>query len=354
MLFALAFAACNPGGVTAEDAQAFVQQQATQVNPAGRVGLELIGKGQWVKGPQFDRECLMSKDLAFTDQGNTISPTYENQHFLTTATDKGWCVYMGQDIQVEVGTPTRNQDAWAVPLVYSLGTSTPWAECLRSDFRNRSVNVVADESGQLRVVDEDLRMFRGDCPQPMPKGEVRAASQAPKAKAPKTPSKQEAVAALKAFDEAIYSRDWQGALEHISCYNLLEEGVYGSCTPSDLLQVGPHPRGQERAGDGSPWTEYALSDLGDFKAVRAGKEGMVHVVVEHKRTRKLRSVSLEWTGSEWKVVGIIHRQGHDLTTVRFLNDLHNAEKWSIFQRRVAGEKIDEKGEVLPGFEEEEE
>jgi hypothetical protein len=340
--------ACNPGGIPAESAKSFVQEQALAVNPGGRVGLEFIGKAQWVKGPQFDRECLMSKDIAFTDSGNTVSPTYKQQQFLTTATDRGWCVYLGDNIQVDVGAPAVNGGGWVVPVVYSVSNPTPWAECLRTEFRNRTVSVYADENGEPKLKG-DLAFLAGDCPTPMPGGETRKSGQRPNAKAPKTPSKAQALEVLQAFDQALFERDWLGALDQISCYNLLEEGFYASCAPSDLLQVGPHPRGQERTGDGPPWTEYSLKALSDVQTVRSGKEGMVHVVLEHKRTKKLRSVSLEWTGQEWKVVGIIHKKGHDLSTVRFLNDLHDPAKATILERRIAGEKIDEKGEWLPGF-----
>ena len=50
-----------------------------------------------------------------------------------------------------------------------------------------------------------------------------------------------------------------------------------------------------------------------------------------------------------ELVGIIHKKGHDLSTVRFLNDLHEPAKAKILERRIAGEKIDDKGEWLPGF-----
>jgi hypothetical protein len=63
----------------------------------------------------------------------------------------------------------------------------------------------------------------------------------------------------------------------------------------------------------------------------------------HKRTKRDRSMSVEWVGGEWRIVGVVGAKGADLTSARFVYDLHKNDRRDIFLRRLNGEKIDEQG-----------
>lgn len=348
---------CGPS-VTAEQAADYVKEQAKAANPAGRTGLELVGRSRWVRGGMFDGQCLMDKDLAFVENpqatsGIKISPTWANQSYITAETDKGWCVYLGDGMEVEVGTPVAEGGGWKVPVTYSMNSASPWFQCITEAVRSRDVLVNWDPELNLSV-DKPLKFLEGDCPHPMPEGEVRPSKvKAPDAAAPKAPTKDEVLALMKAFDGKLAERDLAGALEYVSCYNAFAKDGYGSCAPSELIQVSAHDGGEH---PGMPWTEAVIKDFGDIgRIVKDPKlPGVYHVMTEHKRTKRPRSFAVQWTGKEWKLLGVIGAQGADLTSLRFFYDLHDAEKRDIFIRRLEGEEIDEKGNPLNPYAEEEE
>lgn len=356
--------ACGPG-LSAEDARLAVLNAATQANPPGRAGIELIGKSRWVEAPMFNRECVQQKNLAFADtpadradtRGGTqrISPTYQNQHWITDSTDMGWCVLMGEGVSVEAMDPAVNQESWMVPLKFTIDGASPWVECLEPNWLNRTVQVTGDEAG-LPVFDADLDVLPGDCAVPLPPGEERPTGSLPKHKPAKAPTKDQVLAAVKRFDDALYEHDWMGVLENTSCYNLVEDKKYGSCTASEFIQVGPHPRGEQRMGDGNPWTEFVIADLDDIVRISPDPKAktMFHVHLKHKRSGNPRSYAVEWADDTWKVVAVVAAPGADLTTARVIYDLHKGDKRDIFWQRMAGEEIDEDGNPLDPYAGEEE
>ena len=363
MLLLLA-TACGPG-LSADAARQAVLDAAIEANPSGRSGIELVGKSRWVAAPMFNRECVQQKNLAFADTPadrkdtragtQRISPTYNAQHWITTSTDMGWCVFIGENVQVEALEPSINQESWMVPVVYTVEKPSPWFECLESSWTNRTVQVSADEDGNP-VFEADLDVTPGACPTPMPAGEDRPTGSLPRHKPSRAPTKADVGDAVKRFDDALYDHDWLAVVDAVSCYNLVEEAKYGSCTPAEFVQMGPHPRGEDRMGDGIAWTENIIADLDDIWKITPDtkQKTMFHVHVKHKRSGKARSFAVEWADDEWKVVAVVGAYGADLTTARVFYDLHKADKRDIFWQRMAGEEIDEEGNPLDPYASDEE
>ncbi|MCB9765503.1 MAG: hypothetical protein H6739_37360 [Alphaproteobacteria bacterium] len=359
LLLSILLPACGPG-LTSEQAADAVQQAAAKANPGpGRFGMELLGKSRWVKGQMFEAECVQRKDLAFVDDPKKsetlrISPTWQSQRWITADTPGGWCVLLGEDLQVEVGPPSVEQDAWIVPVTYKFAKPSPWYECLNDRTIRTTVRVSKDEAGQP-AVDGELAFLPSACPHPMPPGEERAGKKdAPRKDAPKPPTREDVLKLMKAFDDDLWERDRVAALEHVACYNLYDDKKFGSCTPAELIQVGPHPRAEDRPGDGVAWTEGVIKDFDDIESIRKEPKipGMYHVTMTHKRSKRDRSFAVQWVGGEWKLVGVVGALGADLTSLRFLYDLHKSDKRDVFLRRLEGEEIDERGEKLDPYAEE--
>jgi hypothetical protein len=55
---------------------------------------------------------------------------------------------------------------------------------------------------------------------------------------------------------------------------------------------------------------------------------------------------VQWVDNQWKLLGIVSRQSAKLTVARILNDLHERDKRDIFRRRLAGEEIDDSGQLI--------
>lgn len=343
----LTLLACG-AGYTPEQAAEAARAAVVAANPTSRVGLELVGRSRWVKGDMFEAECLHSKDLAFSEdpEGRTqrISPTYVNQRFITADTERGWCVLLGDGLQVEVGTPAPDGQGLSVPVTFKLAQPTPWFECLKDEVKTRKIPVRPNAEGVLEAQGE-LALVPPGCPSPMPAGEERGASAQPQTKPPKAPTKDEVIALMTRFNDAIRQRDRISALGMVSCYNLYEEKKVGSCTPAELVQVGPHDRGAVVPGFGISWLETALVDFSDIGAIRADPKipTMFHVLAVNPRTKRERSFSVEWVDGAWRLVGVVGAMGADLTSLRFVYDLHKADRRDIFLRRLAGEAIDEQG-----------
>lgn len=359
-ILTLLLPACGPG-ISPEQATEAVMTAATQANPAGRMGVELLGRSRWVKGEMFDPTCLMSKDLAFVDDPKAISnirisPTWDNQAYLTGDTPMGWCALLGEGATVELSEPELVDDAYLVRASFSMAKPTPWFECLADKVKTRDIFVRVDENKQP-VLDGDLALPRGECPLPMPAGEERAGTTVRPTKAPpKSPGRQTALTLMKEFDQALWDKDRLAALELVSCHNpfAADKKYYGSCTPAELLQVGPHPRGEERLGDGNPWLEYTIADFDDIGRMQRDKRwsNRYHVLMTHKRSGRDRSFAMEWADGKWKLVGVVGALGADLTSLRFVYDLHRADKSAILDKRLEGEEIDEAGNPLDPLAEE--
>ena len=315
----------------------------------------------------FDPSCVANQNLAYPDdprdrpagKKNTqrITPTYENQRWITAATDTGWCVLMGEGLQATVSDPVVGQlddgsKAWMVPVSFSMSAPSPWWQCLDNDFTNRTVAVVTDEAGNAELRRSSAVFTESSCPHPMPGGEERKADARPRVKPKKTPSKKDVMALMEDFDAALASGDHLAALDFISCYNLYEESMYGTCSPAEIMQLTPH----SGEGVGMPWTEYVIADFGDIGRISRDKKlpTWVHVHMKHKRNGRDRSMALEWADGQWKLVGVLGAKGADLSTLRFVYDLHKSDKRDIFLKRLDGEEIDEQGNPLDPFAEEEE
>lgn len=370
-LLAAALPGCGPSvSITEEEARGVLEPALQAATPAGRTGLLLKGKNVWLQAPVFDKSCLEQKDLAFNDdpgsrpagQGGVarISPTYLNQRFLTASTPTGYCLVLGEGLQAEIKEATFDwgtQDRWRFQVAYTMQSPTPWFECLDEKVRTREIVVrQGDGEGAAPVIEGTVALAEGDCPHPMPLGEDRTARAAPSGKPKGAPSRADVEAAVQRFDEALWAGDFLAVRDAMVCYNLFEDDKVGSCSVGELVALGPVPRGEPRMQDGTPWLEYLQDDWRSFgRVVPDGKDRtLVHVMVEHKRTKAPRSFSLQWDGGEWKVVGIVARQAESITAARIINDLHDRKKRDIFGRRLAGERIDEQGNPLDPVEEEEE
>ncbi len=357
--------ACGPG-VSPDVAKNFVAEQAA-TNPKGRLGVELLGRSTWSEAPMFDPSCVANKNLAYPDDPRDrpatkksvqrISPTFEAQRWITAATDSGWCVLLGEGLEVSVSDPAVGQldsgeKAWMVPVSFTMSEPSPWWECLDNEYINRTLAVVTDPMGDKTLHRGSPLLTDGACPHPMPGGEERKADARPRSKPKKAPTKDQVVRLMERFDDALEADDYLAALDMVSCYNLFEESTYGTCSPAEIIQLAPHVG----EGIGMPWTEYVIADLGDIDRITPDREieTMYHVRMRHKRNGRERSMGVEWADGEWKLVGVLGAKGADLSTLRFIYDLHKTEKRDIFLRRLDGEEIDEKGYLLDPFAEEEE
>jgi hypothetical protein len=366
MLALLPLVACGPTFVSKEEAQAVVEKVFAEQNPPGRTGMALGGKAVWLSAYGFDPTCLEQKDLAFNDNARErhasaedvmrISPTYAAQRFLTASTAGGYCLYAGDDPQLEIMEIEPETDTWHVTTNVKLARSTPWFDCLDRRFTTRFVDVIDSGDHTAAVKDpSELALFEGKCPHPMPAGEDRPKAHArPTAKPPKAPSMDDVQALVKSFDDALYAHDFVAALSHVSCANLVEEApFFGACSVGELVSIGPQPRGQERAEDGKPWLEFAVASFDDFQRIVPERKDptLYHVTMRHKRTGRDRSFGVQWADGKWKLLGVVDSKAEGLTFVRFLYDLHDAARMATFDKRLKGEKLDEKGQPPVGSEE---
>lgn len=353
--------ACGPAvTISEEEARAVLEPALAAGTPAGRTGVLLKGKAVWLQAPWFDKACLEQNDLAFNDDPASrpatgggvprISPTFKNQRFLTASTPTGYCVVLGDGLKAEIKAAEFDwgtQDRWRFTVAWTMAQPSPWFNCLDASVRERVVVVRQGEDGSA-VLDGDAVLASGDCPHPLPEGEDRAASPRPTKAAPKAPSRDDVVAALKAFDDALWEGDFLAARRAMSCYNLFQDEKYGNCSVGELISTGPVSRGDPRLQDGTPWLEYIQDGYDGFTRIVADRKdrSLYHVVYKHKRTGKDRSLSVQYVDGGWKVVGVVGRQAEAITTARVINDLHDSRRRDIFERRVAGEKIDEEGNSL--------
>jgi|GEM_PF-1935017 len=345
-----------------EAARAVLEPALTQATPAGRTGLLLKGKAVWLQAPMFDKSCLEQNDLAFNDDPASrpssgggiprISPTYKNQRYLLASTPTGYCVLLGDGLKAEIKDARYDwatKDRWHFTVAYTMANPTPWFGCLDPTVRERDIVVRQGEGeGAAPIIEGTLAIAEGDCPQPMPGGEERTARPRPSSAAPRPPSKADVEKLVKAFDDALWQGDFAAARDQLACYNLFEEDTFGSCSLAEVIALGPVPRGEPRMQDGTPWLEYLQDSPAAFGRISPDRKdkSLFHVEVTHKRTGKVRTFSVQWVGGAWKLVGVVGRQAESITTVRILTDLGDKDKRDIFERRLAGEPIDEQGNPL--------
>ncbi|MFH1465845.1 MAG: hypothetical protein ABIO70_15770 [Pseudomonadota bacterium] len=341
--------------VPEEAAEAAIKQAFEAANPPGRVGAEVLGKSVWLSAPFFEEECLTQNDLAFPDdptkrprsqKGLRISPTYKNQRYITGFTEKGWCIYMGSDPTLDLRKGEWKGDHWAYLGIVGLGEPSPWFQCLDYKTTHRELVVTKGEDGQPKV-SGDIAMFDDACPHPLPGGEQRRGSSRPSARAPRAPSLDEVKGMLRDFDQALYDRDFEKALGMVSCYNVFEEQRYGSCSVAELINLGAMPRGGvARTEDGPPWTMNAFDSYDQLKRVFADRDdpSLFHVGIKPTRGDADRSLAVQWAGGAFKIVGVVGLLAEDLTSMRIVYDLDRKERRAIFERRMQGEPIDERGD----------
>ena len=220
-----------------------------------------------------------------------------------------------------------------------LGGHTPLP---RSDLE-----VTLKEDGTTELL-RNVDLYQGACPSPLPVGDARDGKARPSQKASPKPTKAEVLALAKDFDEALWNMEFDRARELTSCFNVFEKTPYDACAASEFLVLGPVPRGEVRAQDGTPWNEYAFSSLEDITGIAqdAVDKSVWNVSYKHKRTNKTKSFAVQRVGSDWKMLGVVGRMSEGITTVRYMNDFHEKAKREVFERRLAGEQIDENGEPL--------
>lgn len=339
-----------------EAARAAVATAFASAHPSGRTGVEVLGKSVWLEAPMFDRACLESKHLAFNDDASIrpvgspqrITPTYQNQRYFTASTERGYCIYLGDSPVLQIDAVSPTGDRYSVAGTILMSNPTPWFECLNDTYKKLKVDVAIDDAGAARV-EGAVDALRGACPVPLPEGESRGPGRAAPKTAHAAPTRAEVTALVEEFDAALVAGDFGRVKDLTACYNLEEEGAkYDNCSVAEFISVGPAFGGEPRPQDGTPWTEYVFSSTESLRQFRADPElaGVFHVPVLHERTRRDRSFSVQWVDGRWKMVGVIGRQAESLTAVRYMYDLHRAEKRSIFGRRLAGESLDEAGNSL--------
>jgi len=357
LLTVVSLAACD--AVTPEggaDAEALVRAAFDATAKPGPFGTEALGKGVWYRAPAISTSCLMQKDWGFRDDPShspnsdgspRMSPIFGAQDAWTFATEKGYCIYLGDDLTMEVKGATKLMDVWSVDVSFDMGRPGGWWECVDPAVKDRGVRVIKNAAGELEI-DGDAGMYQGGCPAPLPLGMERKPQKAPKGK-PNPPTKAEVTAAAKRLDDALFAQDYIAALDAVSCYNLYNDKPYGSCAVSEVINVGPIPRGELRMQDGTPWTMNVFRSLDDLGKITPDKvdKTMFHVQVKEARGKHMaRTVAIQKVDGAWKLVGVVNALGEGLTSLRFVYDLDRKEKREIFDRRLAGEKIADDGTSL--------
>ena len=340
-----------------------VEKAFADQNHSGAVGTQALGKGIWYRADAIKGTCLTSKHWGHIDDPRTssaadkasvrrISPSYSAQRFWTASTEEGYCIYLGDDLSMKVTEVNKMGDAYVAEVTYSVARPDGWWDCVEDDVKNTFVRVVETDDGALSI-ESEVGIFGGACPNPLPLGNIdRKGDTRPKAKPKKAPTGDDAIAAAKAFDDALFAGDLTAALDALSCYNLYEKTKYGTCAPSELLNLGPIPRGNPRMQDGPPWTMNAFKSLEDIgRPVADAKDPtLFHAQVKAAKGKyKARNISIQWVDNTWKLVGVIGKQAEGLTTVVAVYDLDRKAKREIFEKRMAGEEINEDGTPSDGM-----
>ncbi len=361
---ALLLGACGNDSETEARARALVENTFAQKVKPGPFGTEALGKGVWFRAPAIHGGCLQDKDWGHMDDPahsaaanrsstRRISPNYEAQNAWVGRTDKGWCIFLGNDLQLEVTQVNFVADAWVVDYALSMQRPGGWWECVDESKRAGYVRVL-DEDGELSLEEggEDrITLYQGACPAPLPDLDTeRKGRPRPAKKPPSPPTRADAIAAAKRLDDALWEGDFAAAVDATACYNLYEKQKFGACAPSEFLNLGPLPRGgTPRMSDGPPWSMNAFKSLDDLgKPTRDPKDPtLYHVPVKPARGKgRKRTMAIQWVDGEWKVVAVLGRLSEGLATVQVVYDLDRPDRRDIFERRMKGEAIGEDGTPL--------
>ena len=334
-----------------------VEKAFLESNPTnGHYGWEILGKGQWFSGKGFDMDCLMENELAYVnyDKIGQITPSYAAQHSITDASKKGYCIDMGHSIsykidKMEPASDMGTLDVQMVTISFEFQDAAPWVSCLVDEVMTRLIRV-ENKNGVPQIINKDLDKltFQTDngCSNPVPALVERKATPRPTAAPTAAPEIPTVVELAKAFDDALFAGDYAKAYGMLSCVNLYEENVWGTCTPSDLLPVGPSTHGDEKMEP--PWLEYTQYNFDAVKKIVKDKQDptIYHVQMPHRKNNSTRSFSVQWAEGRWKLLGVVSIMGAGLTPIRLMNDFHDKQYRDAFEKRLAGEEVDYKGKLL--------
>ncbi len=357
LLAALALVACGPP-LKPEEAKKKVEEAFAEANPSGRTGIEIRGKAVWFEAPYFEDACLEEHDLAFNDDpasrptsvGKRISPTYQAQRWITASTPSGYCIYLGSDpgIDVDLAGIEWAGDRYKVPAKVTMGSPSPWFQCLDAAIREPVVQLLVDQDGNTSI-EGDISLRQGACPSPLPGGEDRTPRARPTDKPPKPPTRDQVIALEKQLDDAFYTLDFEKVRDLSICYNLFEKDRVGTCSVGEFVALGQSFKGEQRPQDGLPWMEYTIRKPEDIgRIVRDRKDPtMYHVMMKRKRDGRDRSFAVQWVDGRWKMVAVVGLKAEGLTHARYVYDLHRPDRRDVFERRLAGEELDEHGNPPP-------
>ena len=349
-----------------EQVRTVVLDQFKKDNPAavgGRVGWELVGKGNWFKGAEFNTLCLAENDIAFQhhNKAGYITPTYVAQELVTASTKRGYCVDLGSNLRldvVEVSPISQSSSAYDVQKVkvkMVVDDPTPFFNCLEESVVEREIIVegVEEDGVKKAVIDAKSNLIFQEgstCPIPISKYVKRSSRSRPESTPPKALGLDEARALAQKFDDLLFNREFEDAYKMVSCVDLFAEPEkqWGYCALSEILPIGPSTHGEPRMEDGSAWLEGVQYNLNALERVVSDKKDptLFHVITSHRKTKKKRSFSIQWVDGEWKLLGAVSIYSSGLTTLRMMNDLHDKSLRDFFERRLTGEKIDHKGNPL--------
>lgn len=334
--------------------QKAVEDAFAKANPAGLAALELGGRNVWLEAGMFEPICLEQKDLAFNDDPHSrpsgapprISPTYKAQRWITGTSERGVCVVLGTDPKAKITNVNWGGEQWVVDLDVSLTNPSPWFECLQAKYKHKQVGVILNEDGTSKIFG-DVTLGQGGCAASLPTDVERKGGARPTKAAKKAPTKADVVAVMKAFDQALHDADFAAAREHTRCVNIFEDPMWNACAIGELVSVGP-AFFESRGRDGTPWLEYTVKKADDIGRIVADKSDptLFHVMMKHKRSGKDRSFTVQWADNGWHLFGVVGQKAEALTSMRFVNDLHDRTKRDILERRIKGDKIDHNGNPL--------
>lgn len=352
--FFLLAAAC---GSSDEEMGKLVVDAFSAANPPGTVGAELGGKGVWYSAIFLDPDCLTSRDLAHADDPSLrptsaagiprMSPRYETQNWITYSTPKGWCLYLGENPKINVEGVRKIGNYYEVDTVVSVENPSPYWTCMTDGFIHRVVEVRKGADAKY-AVNSPVDLHQGGCPVPLPGGFERKPSTRPSIAPPHAPAPAHVEQLISAFDKALFQRQFEAALALVSCVNLFEKSPWGSCSVGELVALGPSIERATGPEHGVPWLEGAISAASDLGEIRrdSADPTLYHVTVVHQRTKRPRTLAVQWVDGQWKLLGVVGQKGEGLTSMRFLYDLDQRDRREVFERRLAGEQVDELGNPL--------
>jgi hypothetical protein len=320
----------------------------------GHYGYELLGKGQWYSGKGFINDCLMGKELAYPNYNKIgeITPNYFVQNTITASSKKGYCIDLGEDLtytidKIEQVSATGSMDIQNVTVSFSFTKPSPWVECLEEGYMTRTIRVEnLDGTPKLNAKDSLALQDNNGCPNPIPGTQQRKPSSRPQTPATTPPTKEAIQQLAQKFDDALFEKKFDLALEMVSCVNLYEDNKWGTCVISELITLGASTHGDEQME--GPWMEGTQYNFNAIESIVADKQDptLFHVTMPHRKSKALRSFSVQWVNGSWKMFGAVSIMSNSITAMRFMNDFHDPVYRDALEKRLAGEKVDYKGKPL--------